>query len=180
MFYYLHIPLPDPLAQRIERFEQRYQGSSRSKPHITLIRPRALKPSASEAQLIARLRDAQTNLSGFEIFFGGLGFFGDYHTVYIRIERTPELLRYHELLTKKVQDLLEIDASAFSELSKFEVPHISIASRMTPEQGRAAWEALQAEAFEGRFLCKTIFLLRQMERHHPWESIFPLQAKCLT
>ena len=88
MDYYIHCPLPKELAERVLSIEKKYQGDSRSRPHLTIIRPQGISAGVSERELIGSIRFALRKQKPFFITQLGVGYFGKKEIICIRVKRS--------------------------------------------------------------------------------------------
>jgi 2'-5' RNA ligase len=165
MRYYLNIPVPADLSERVSAFEQRWQGTSKSAPHITLVIPRLLIVGKNEADLVSRLECALSTLPAFPVRLFGIDYFGNKRVIYIRAERSPEFARCHEAAMNAVEGFLE---PATGEHASISHPHITLATKLSPEKGEQAWQEALAQDWSGEFVCDQVQLLRIGPRDTRW------------
>lgn len=176
MLYYIHIPLPKDLRDRVAAVELKYQAKgSKSEPHITLIPPRKLMEGRLENYLKGTidLMAERYQQHPFWIDQNGLGYFGKKETVYINIYRSSPLLRLHENLVNVISGILEPADGPYNNLP---TPHITLAKNLSPERGEEAWQELSRQDFIGRFMCYQIELLRQGPADKRWQVIGQFQV----
>ncbi|MCW3054252.1 MAG: 2-5 ligase superfamily [Chthonomonadales bacterium] len=165
MRYYLNIPVPTELSERVRAFEQRWQGSAKSDPHITLVIPRLLLPGQSEADLVSRLETALSTLPAFPIRLLGLGYFGKKSVLHVGVERSPEFARCHEAAMHAVEGILEPPTGEHASISH---PHLTLATKLSPKKGEQAWQAALPQDWSGEFVCDRVQLLRIGSRDSRW------------
>jgi len=165
MRYYLNIPVPGDLAARVSAFEQRWQGSAKSDPHITLVIPRLLLPGQSEADLVSRLEAALSTLPAFPIHLLGLSHFGNKRVLHIGVERSVAFARCHEAAMRAVEGVLEPPSGEHASISH---PHITLATKLSPQKGEQAWQAALPQDWSGEFMCDRVQLLRIGPRDAHW------------
>ena len=176
MRYYLHIPVPVDLSGRVGAFEQRWQGSAKSEPHITVVIPRLLSAGSSEAELAARLESALAAVPAFPIRMTGVDYFGSKSVIHIAVERSPEFTYCHETAIHAVEDLLEPSTGEHASISH---PHITLAARLSPEKGERALREALTQDWYGEFPCDHVHLLRIAPRDARWRiaAVLPLCSR---
>jgi len=165
MLYYLNIPVPTDLSERVSAFEQKWQGSAKSDPHVTLVIPRLLLADRSEQDLIARLEIAFATVPAFPIHMTGLDYFGRKSVVHIGVERSPAFAYCHEIAMQAVEEFLAPSAGEHASISH---PHVTLATRLSPEKGERAWQEALPQNWSGGFLCNQVQLLRIGPRDARW------------
>jgi len=168
MRYYIHIALPAKLSKEVSTIEKRYQGNSRSKPHITILHPRKICADTSEKKLIDAVGSAVKKIAPFEIIQAGLGYFDKKKVIFIGIERTRELASCHEAIVRATRKLLQPLDSYYSNMPN---PHISLVARLSPLAGDRIWKILKDKSFPGKFLCDKITLLRIEKGNKRWKKV---------
>ena len=173
--YYLNISLPEELEERVVVIKKKFQGSSRSRPHLTILSPRsaATWPEDKEEEMIMSLQYLLAEIAPVAIKYHGVSGFDDFSTIYIAVERSGLLVDLHNGIKNVVESYLMPDNGPYANMP---TPHISLASRLSPEAGRKAWEALEAEWFDGSFFCKSINLLRR-NKGNAWEEVRTLKLR---
>jgi 2'-5' RNA ligase len=177
MRYYLHIPLPAELRNRVSKIEKKFQGDSRPEPHITLVFPRQILPRKLVHELAGNIHKAAKATSPFEIILEGrVRYFGEKDHFYIPIKRTEAIVACHQALVRAVGDVLAPADGVFADMP---VPHITLASKVPEDRRSAAWSELRNRNFSGSFMCKKVILLRFGEGDKKWEVVatFPLGNK---
>lgn len=163
--YYLNIPVPTDLSERVSAFERKWQGTTKSDPHITLVIPRLLIAGRSEAELVSRLETTLVTVPEFQIRMTGSDYFGKKRVVHIRVEHSPEFAGCHEAAMQAVADLLEPATGGHASLSH---PHITLATKLSPEKGEKAWQEALAQEWSGEFRCDRVQLLRMAPTDVRW------------
>lgn len=166
MQYYIYIALPTDLAKRAGAIRRRYPGQWRSLPHITLVIPRTIAPKRTERELVRALRDAAATVAPFTVRHTGLAAFGPKFFIYVPVRRTSGLRACRAACVRAVQELLEEGRP-----DPFRRPHITLAGKMTPDEGKQAWRALKRRNFDGQFLCKDIRLWRMGANDARWRLV---------
>ena len=167
MRYYIHIPLPKKLKEKIAAIEFQYQGENKSEPHITLVPPLELLEGKSEQELINAINlVAEACPYPFPITQKKIGYFGNKDTIFIGVERSPELLKLHGALRQAVSGILEPPDGPFADLP---TPHITLAAHLSPEQGERAWEELRNKDLRDQFVCGSVVLLRKSQADKCWQ-----------
>lgn len=168
MRYYLSIPLPKPLSDQVQDAEQKWQGTSRSDPHLTIIVPREAEPDLDEAKMVRAIAAALAPIRPFMVILGEVGYFGDHATIYLGVARSSQLVQCHTLLDEAVRPFLVDGQGAFDHLPN---PHITLATHLEGETATLAWQDLLGRKFSGSFTCDEINLMRK-DHHEPhWEVI---------
>ena len=166
--YYIHCTLSGKLAERVLSIEKKYQGNSRSRPHLTIIRPQGISADVSERELIGSIGFALRKQKPLLIIQLGVGYFGEKEIVCIKVKRSVALMLCHRRLTKATIGLLDGSRGEFAHLPN---PHITLAARLSGESAKKAWASLKDQDFSGRFLCKRVSLLRKREGDKRWKVI---------
>ena len=172
MRYYIHIPLPEKLREVVRAVEEEYQGKSGSDPHITIIPPREIIEGRTEQELVKAIKLATKDSIMTKIIERRVGYFrnsaGDVQTVYIGIYKTPALSWLHDELARGISGILEPPTSDFAD---FKVPHITLATKLSPKRGLEAWVALRDESFFTSFWGNTFILLRKDVDDERWQEV---------
>ncbi len=168
MRYYIHIPLPKDLRDRVAAIEFKYQGESGSEPHITLVPPLELCEGMSEQNLREAVNLAVQLVDPLLVTQNGMGYFGNKETIFIGVERTFELLVLHRVLVEQVSGILKPSDGPFADLP---TPHITLATHLSPEQGKKAWVALKDKSFFSQFICDKVALLRKGQGDQHWNIV---------
>jgi len=168
MLYYLNIPVPTDLSERVSAFERRWQGSAKSDPHVTLVIPRPLIVGRSEAELVARLESAMAVVPAFPIRRTGIAYFGNKSVVHIGVERSPAFAYCHEIAMQAVEQFLAPSAGEHASISH---PHVTLATKLSPERGEKALIEALAQDWSGEFPCDRVQLLRIAPRDARWKVI---------
>jgi 2'-5' RNA ligase len=169
MQYYIYVALPARLSRRVAAIRQKYPGTFRSDPHLTLVIPRTIAPGRSERELVRALRDATASLSPYEIRYSGVSFFGSRDFVYVPVYKTHPLRECRDACVRAVRGILED-----GRLDRFRHPHITLAGRLPPEDGLRVWQALEGKTFDGRFRCREVSLMRMNATDRQWRLV----ARC--
>jgi 2'-5' RNA ligase len=171
MRYYVYIPLPARLSARVAAIGARYRKHPPSEPHVTVLIPRTLAPGRSERELVAALRDATAQLAPCRVTYRGVGYFSDKEFIHVPVHRTRALVACHDTCVRAVRGLLTSDRPYL-----FIRPHITIAGRLSPDDGAGAWQALRNRSFDGEFRCRELMLWRKPEAATRWRLVhrFPL------
>lgn len=171
MFYYLHLPVPEPLRGQVAGWRQKYEGEVRSVPHLTVVVPRAARPNLEEKDLAAACRSAAAKLLPVEIKTQGLAYFGDFQVIHVAVERTPELALIHTSLNEAVIPYLSPASTPYTTMRN---PHITIANRQTPHRGRIIWQELQnnqSELVTRPWTASTVNLLAREPQDKQWHLV---------
>ncbi|MCW3098432.1 MAG: 2-5 ligase superfamily [Chthonomonadaceae bacterium] len=176
MRYYLNIPVPADLSERVSAFEQKWQGTSKSAPHITLVIPRLILPGSSEADLVSQLESALSTLPAFPIRMLGLDYFGNKTVIHIPVDRSAEFALCHETAMDAVEGILEPPTGEHASISH---PHITLATKLSPEKGERAWQEALTQDWSGDFVCNRVQLLRIGPRDPHWIVVatLPFQSR---
>lgn len=166
MQYYIYIALPSELAKRVGAIRRRYPGQWRSLPHITLVIPRTLASKRTERELVRALRDAAATVAPFTIRHKGLACFGPKLFIYVPVHRTSGLRACRAACVRAVEGLLDVGLP-----DPFRRPHITLAGRMTPDEGKQAWRAVKRRSFDGQFVCRDIRLWRMGKNEKRWRLV---------
>ncbi len=166
MDYYVYIALPARLSRRVAAIGKRYQSSTRSEPHITLVIPRTLASGKSERDVVRELREAAAHIAPCRITYRGVGYFGNKDFIHVPVHRTRALRSCHDACVRAVKGLFETGRP-----DPFSRPHITLAGRFTPEDGNKAWQVLKRKIFDGQFLCKEILLWRRRTTDPRWRLV---------
>ncbi len=180
MRYYIHIPLPEDLKNKIMAIRSQYPCNISLEPHITVINPRELSPKITQPELCNKLRIVLSGIIRFPIVsqgmggFPNLGFFGDKDVIYIGIRKTIDLLFLQSLLSKAVKGVLEPSTSKFTNYN-FN-PHITLLEGLKGDVKLRAWNELKDRVFFDKFICEKITLLSKIKSGEPWTVVdnFPL------
>lgn len=181
MRYYMHIPLPKELRDRVSEIEKKFQGDSRSEPHITLVSPRKILswkvPHEAARELAGKIHKVVIGMTPFYVIQERHAqYFGEEEHFYIPVRRTDGIVDCHKALVHAAEDILEGPGDSFANMPR---PHITLASKVPKERRRAAWAEIRNQGFSGSFLCKKVVLLRLGEGDKKWEVVanFPLGGK---
>lgn len=170
MQYYIYVALPTRLSKRIAAIGQRYPGTSRSAPHITLVIPRTLAAGRNERELVCALRDAVAPLAPCRIRYRGVAYFGRKDFIYVPVHKTRALRACRDACVRAVKGLLDQHRP-----DQFLRPHITLAGRLAPEDGDRAWRALRDRTFDGQFLVRDILLWRMGAAGTRWRLVSRLR-----
>jgi len=166
MQYYIYVALPARLSRRVAAIRQKYPGTFRSDPHLTLVIPRTLATGRRERELVRALRGATATLAPYEVRYSGVAFFGSWEFVYVPIHKTHPLRACREACVRAVRGILENH-----RLDRFRHPHITLAGRMPPDDGLRVWQALAGKTFDGRFRCREVSLMRRNGTDERWRLV---------
>lgn len=171
MEYYLHIPLPALLEKQVAVIEKRYQGHSRSRPHLTILSPQTANwlPDEKEERLVISLQKSLATVRQFPVECSGVNYFDHFQTIYIAVKRSMELLTLHQAIVRGTRDFFTPDSGPFAHLPS---PHISLASHLNLEGGKVAWKVLRKYPFENSFPCQTVTLLRRHKKDDEWQTVY--------
>lgn len=175
MKYYVSTSLPKHIFERVEQIERKWQGESASDPHLTLMVPRTLLPGKTETELVQAINTAIYQIPIFSIIMTGGGYFGNKENIHICVKRTSELVACHEAIMRATEGILAPVEGEFGHLPH---PHISLASRLTPEKGDQAWEALKDEDFAFCFACTAVYLQGKEPKDKCWRHIETIVIGC--
>ncbi len=170
--YYAYIRVPSStFRDEIIAFEREYQGSSRSEPHITLWRPSILISECDESKLIATLSEAVNGYGPFLVSTKRVGYFNGKQNVHYCIELSPEL----KLLYKKLNaTATTISRETGSFVGKHFHPHITLAQRIQPEQGKKLYQLAKRAFVPYEFMCTEIWLMRIESGQPKWQKVASL------
>ena len=104
--YFIGIVPPVEIQNRIQEFQRQNRRNlfpKRVEPHITVKAPGGL---AVDESWLPAVRKAVGDLQGFDISFGGIGYFGD-RVLFIEA-KAPELQELNEALVKATNTPIEI------------------------------------------------------------------------
>lgn len=156
--YYLNLPVPDPLAVMVAAFEKIWQGGdSRSDPHITIINPREVAERDKERILIDEIRIALDSMAQFPVEVSGVDHFDDHSHVFASVVRSEELVACHYALLPVFESIAE---SAVDKHPDIKMPHITLASHLSSEKGRAALKEAKLYQWQQSFTCSKLQLMR--------------------
>lgn len=168
MRYYLHIPIPNRLSRFVRAIETRYQGESRSEPHLTIISPHVLLHGVSENQLIEAVERAALAIIPFYVRLQGFGCFDDMDTVFIKVERSRRLTACHRALMESLVEVVEASDNPFVNLP---TPHITLADHLKPRKCQELINWIGAVDVPPGFKSFEVVLLAQTKRENPWRVI---------
>ncbi len=173
MKYYIHIPLPYNIKDKILTVRSQFWSKAKLEPHITVIDPREILEGATEAELCSALKTVAFGLSRFFIIakgvgdFPNLGFFGNKDVIYIGIKKTDDLLHLRSMVSENVNGVLKPSTSEFKDYN----PHITLLEDLDEEIRLGVWNMLKDKIFFDRFICEKITLLRKDGSGQPWDIV---------
>jgi 2'-5' RNA ligase len=170
MRYYVCIALPARHARRVAALA-RGCVSPPSDPHVTLVGPGELDATGREAELVRALRAAVRRLTVCPVAYDGVAYAGTKEYFYIRVPRTPWLVRWHQACYEAVRNILTLPSQTEREF----VPHITLAARLSKENGEAMWGTVREREVQDLFLCKEFILMRQITHNAPWQRFARLR-----
>ena len=135
MRYHAYIALPARLGKSVAAMTTPYPGQPPSVPHVTFVGPRAIVSVDREAELVRALRSAVSTLPPCTVACDGTAFFGMKEYIYIVVVLTPWLARCHEACARAVEGILEPPLQPALGFR----PHITLAARLSEDQGAAMW-----------------------------------------
>jgi 2'-5' RNA ligase len=168
MRYYVCIALPARHARRVAALTEGV-SPPQSDPHITLVGPGELDASKSETELVRTLRIAARSLTVCPVAYDGIAFAGTKQYFYIRVPRTPWLVRWHQACYEAVQNILTLPSQG-----EF-TPHITLAAKLSSENGEALWGNVREREVQDLFPCKEFILMRQIALNAPWQRFARLR-----
>ena len=171
MRYYIHIPLPNDLRNKVLDVQRKYQGGDSSEPHITVMAPRQLDVMAGklERHIIGAVESVVSKLAPFEIIQSRVGRFEDINVIYLGVERTLLLVMLNGVLAESLSRvLLPLSDTRFENIP---TPHISLVSGLNNKQAEIAWHELDGQFFFKRFLCDEIALLGRGPEDKHWHVV---------
>ena len=172
--YYAHIRLPSALTEEVNRFEHEFQGTSRSVPHITVIKPIHLLHGCKESDLIRGLQTVAETIPAFLVATQGVGFFDGKKNVHYCVEFGGA---FRTFIRKLEAVLLQAGYPLGSEgYARVVHPHITLANRISPAQGGLLLQRAKLQYTRQAFLCPEFFFLRIGPKEKAWQTIarFPL------
>ncbi|MDP3954628.1 MAG: 2'-5' RNA ligase family protein [bacterium] len=167
MHFYIHIPLPEELKNKIEAFRLRYNWPAKSEPHITLVPPLKLLDGHTGLEMVRAVELVAKKTNPFRITQKGAGYFGYKEIINIGVERTNDILLLHRDLLEVISGILEPSQGEFADLPN---PHITVVS-LPSDKGGELWEEIKNEDFSGEFLCDKITLLRRGDDEKKWAVV---------
>jgi 2'-5' RNA ligase len=168
MRYYVCIALPARHARRVAALTGGVSPPP-SDPHVTLVGPGELDAAKSETELVRALRKAVGRLTVCPVAYDGVAYAGTKEYFYIRVPRTPWLVRWHQACYDAVRNILTLQTQG-----EF-APHITLATRLSSEDGEAMWSTVREREVQDLFLCKEFILMRQIAHHAPWQRFARLR-----
>jgi 2'-5' RNA ligase len=170
MRYYVCIALPARHAKRIAASMQPGVTPPPSDPHITLVGPGELNEADRETGLVRALRAAVSGLTACPVAYDGVAYAGAKKYFYVRVPRTPWLVRWHEACCESVRNILTLPP----QTEPF-APHITLATRLSEQDGEAMWRTVRDRPVQDIFLCKEFILMRQIAHNVPWQRFARLR-----
>lgn len=171
--YYVHLPLPQELRDKVMAIRKKYSYESKSDPHITLIAPSQLIIHRSENELIEALRLATKKLSQFPVLQKDIYYFGDKEMVCVRIEASAGFGLCRGALVRAWAGILEPPSGPLADLPN---PHVTLLVNIPVENRERVWSELGGKVVFFQFTCDQIVLLRRGESDDRWRAIaiFPI------
>ena len=169
MTYLVAVVLPDELRRQIERLQAQFQSSKWKitlPPHITFLYYADCK---NEESFIDALRAVTGQTPPFSIGLKGIGQFNRRDIcIYGAVQKTPEVMRFHE----------HLHTAAQISVNQLFTPHITLSNRLTRVQAPAIYAALKRKGPSESFLATGCSLYRRGESQRGWEHIvnFPFSS----
>lgn len=170
--YCIRIELPEALSTAIKKLKGAPQANGKSNSHITVVAPRILKVESDEGRLVQILTNCAANLHPILVSETSVGYFGDYETIHIGIQRVDELVEATIVLNLACDPYLEPSISEFDHLPN---PHITLVSNLTPQSGRELYLlAWKTDYLFFPFSCQSLQLMKIGPDITHWEPIATL------
>lgn len=160
--FFVGIMLPDDFAAEVECWRRRF-AAPRTAPHITLLPP--FQWPGSDEEIIKAISSCLEDISPFLLRTSGLGSFGR-RVIYVGVELTAELQHLYERLIAKFAELGVGDLSQ----GRAYHPHITLATRLSPERYQVYREELSGYSPVRQFICReiTLFKMQVQGRRRHW------------
>jgi len=136
-----------------------------------LVGPGELDAANRETELVRTLRAAVRGLTVCPVAYDGVAYAGTKEYFYIRVPRTPWLVRWNQVCYEAAQNILTLPSQAEREF----VPHITLAAKLSKEDGEALWSTVREREVQDLFLCKEFILMRQIAHNAPWQRFARLR-----
>ncbi len=169
--FFLGITLPDDLAEEVENLRRRFTAP-RTAPHITLLPP--FTWSGNDHELVGVISIALAQCSPPTIRVEGLGHFGR-GVLYINVELSSELGVLHGRLKRCLE---ERGVGDFPGGRPYH-PHITLATRLTPDDFHRYSEELSGYSPSQEFECRDVALfgMQVQGRFRRWQVIKQIPLK---
>jgi 2'-5' RNA ligase len=171
MRYYVCIALPARHVRLVAALVQPSVSPPPSDPHITLVGPGELDAADRETELVGALRATVGRLSACPVAYDGVAYAGAKEYFYVRVPRTLWLVRWHEACYEAVRNILTLP----SQVERPFAPHITLATRLSKQDGEAMWRTVRERPVQNLFLCKEFILMRQIAHNAPWQRFARLR-----
>jgi 2'-5' RNA ligase len=161
--YFIGITLPPALEAEIEAWRRRFHAP-RTAPHITLIPP--FQWDHSYAELAAVVQSTASRRPQFTIRGAGIGSFGK-AVLFVKVEPSPELLAFQRDLAGELEQFgVPVETRPYH-------PHLTLATRLTPQRFQAYVEELADydPSYEFSFTRAGIFQLIDAGRGKRWQLL---------
>ncbi len=167
------------LREQIEAFKKEMQEhfnakhALKSPAHITLQMPFRIHKN-KEPSLIEILQKIAAKQDPFELKLSGFDCFSP-RVIFVKVINHDPILPIHEKLICLLKENMELGEKVLSPKIH---PHMTIATRdLSPEKFKLAWNEFKNKAFQGSFLCKSLFLLKHNGRHWDIYQEFHFNSK---
>jgi 2'-5' RNA ligase len=152
--FFVGITLPKDLEEEVERWRRRF-AAPQTPPHITLLPP--FTWTGSDDDLVKVLTASLQGKTSFPVQVRGLGHFGR-GVIYIDVKQSLELTALYDTLRS------ELEAHGIGDLSKGKPyhPHITLATRLSPERFQAYQEELSGYSPTWGFHCHEVTLFKML------------------
>ncbi|HSI21042.1 MAG TPA: 2'-5' RNA ligase family protein [Verrucomicrobiae bacterium] len=156
MRFYVCIPLPVRLKEKVSTFSKEWEVQSKSEPHITIIVPRSLPEGVGLRELTGAIAGALSSVRPFIIQCREVGQFDDKQVIHLPIERSSGFADLHQALRTEIERVAGVDVAKFAHVPE---PHITLASGMSPEKAEPIWDAAHQIDWTDEFACKELHLM---------------------
>ncbi len=153
-----HMDLREQVQALKEDMQEHFNAKHalKSPAHITLQMPFRIHES-NEPILIEILRKTAANQDAFEIKLSGFDCFSP-RVIFIKVVDHDPIRPVHEKLINLLSEKMDLGEKVLSPKIH---PHMTIATRdLSSEKFKLAWKKFKNKAFEGSFLCQSLFLLK--------------------
>lgn len=158
-----HIELREQVESLKKEMQKRFNAKHALKApaHITLQMPFRIHENIGPL-LIEILQKTAANQDVFELKLSGFDCFSP-KVIFIKVVDHTPISPVHEKLIRLLKEKMELGEK---EITQNIHPHMTIATRdLSAENFNEAWNEFKNKAFEGSFLCKSLFLLKHNGRH---------------
>ncbi len=165
--YFIALVPPMELREQIEVLKEEMQirfnakHALKSPAHITLQMPFRIHKK-NEPSLIEILQKTATNQGTFELKLSGFDCFSP-RVIFVKVINHDPIIPLHGKLISLLSQKMDLGEKVISQHIH---PHMTIATRdLSSEKFKIAWNEFKNKAFEGSFLCKSLFLLKHNGKH---------------